>query len=194
MAIRSFFGKQGIGRNGSRTFFLKRNFFFDDVTKNKGFLKNDLKTHIGRVPDAEFFSLTIGTWLGFSFFLLLVKTTKLYAYINAIRVKNKNCEFLQNLSTDFLVACQLKILRCLLCLHINKENSPCRNLETPSRSQLGSKNKPSISISSCHGTNIWVPMKSNAVGFYYWPSTECYVISICQPKKNIYPDVIFKSL
>ena len=32
------------------------------------------------------------------------KNFKFYTYINVIRVQNENCEFLQNLSTDFLVA------------------------------------------------------------------------------------------
>ena len=43
-----------------------------------------------------------------------------------------------------------------LCFPQNKENSPCRNLETPSRSQVGSKNKQTNSISSCHSSNIKV--------------------------------------
>ena len=117
----------------------------------KGFL-SDLKTHIGHVPDWIFFD----TWDMDKLFLSLAFTKKIikfYMYINVIHVKNKNCEFLQNLCTDFLVVCQLKLLGCLLW---NKENSSCRNLDTPSQSQVGSKNKPSISISSCHSNNIWV--------------------------------------
>ena len=41
--------------------------------------------------------------MGFFFLSLLGKNIKCYTYINVIRVKNENCEFLQNLWTDFLV-------------------------------------------------------------------------------------------
>ena len=46
------------------------------------------------------------------------------------------------------------------CFPRNKENSPCRNLETPFRSQVGSKNKLSISISSFHSNNTLVLKES----------------------------------
>ena len=35
---------------------------------------------------------------------------KFYTYIDAIRVKNENCEFLQNLFTDILVALSVETL------------------------------------------------------------------------------------
>ena len=104
-----------------------------------------------RVPDGEFFRKLPN----------LEKIIKFYTYINVIHVKNENCKFLKNLCTDFLVAFQLKLLGCLLCFPQNKENSPCRNLETPSRSQVGSTNKPSISIGSCLSNNIWVLKESS---------------------------------
>ena len=50
----SAFGTRGKGTNGASARVLKNNFYFDDVTKNKVFLSN-IKTHIGRVPDGEFF-------------------------------------------------------------------------------------------------------------------------------------------
>jgi len=49
---------------------------------------------IGRVPDGEFFFLPS----------CQVKFLKFYTYIIVIRVKNENCESLQNFCTDFLVA------------------------------------------------------------------------------------------
>ena len=122
--------------------------------KNKGFsviYKNALCALSRR-----WFLSTIGTWIGFFFLSLLGKIIKFYKYINIILVKNETCEFLQNSCTDFLVDFQLELLGCLLCFPKKKENSPCRNLETPSRSQVDSQNKPSISISSCHRNNIKV--------------------------------------
>ena len=60
----------------------------------------------------------------------------------------------------FLKLRQLKLLGCLLCFPRNNENSQCRNLEIQSRNQVGSKNKPSISSSSCHSNDIWVMKES----------------------------------
>ena len=53
VAIYCCFGARGVGTNGASARVFKNNFYFDDVTK-KGFL-SDLKTHIGRVQDGEFF-------------------------------------------------------------------------------------------------------------------------------------------
>ena len=68
--------------------------------KNKGF---DQKTHIRRIPQGEFFD----NWHMDRLFFSLAgrkKIIKFYTYINVIRVQNENCEFLQNLCTDFLAA------------------------------------------------------------------------------------------
>ena len=70
----------------------------------QGFL-SDLKTHIGRVPDGEFFwQLARGEAFSFP------------------RVKNGNCEFLQNLCTDFL--------RHVLNPETPKRNHPSETTET----------------------------------------------------------------
>ena len=37
VALYSFFGARGIGTNGASALILKKNFYFDDVTKSKGF-------------------------------------------------------------------------------------------------------------------------------------------------------------
>ena len=37
MALYSFLGARGIGTNGASSGVFKKNFYFDDVTKNKGF-------------------------------------------------------------------------------------------------------------------------------------------------------------
>ena len=68
----------------------------------QGFM-SDIKTYIGRVPDGEFFD----NWHMDRLFLCLAlrkKISKFYTYIDVIRVKNENSEFLQNLFTHFLVA------------------------------------------------------------------------------------------
>ena len=66
----AFFGARGTGTNGLSARF-KKNFYFDDVTKNKDFeWSSDLRTHIARFPDGECF-FTIGRWTGFSFLSLL---------------------------------------------------------------------------------------------------------------------------
>ena len=101
------------------------------MSRKQGFW-SDPKTHIGHVLDGYFFFLI---WHMDRIFLFLArkKIIKFYTYINVIRVKNENCEFPQKLCTDFL--------GCLLCFPQNKtKNSPRRNLETPSRSQVGQKN------------------------------------------------------
>ena len=36
MALYSFFAAQGLGTNGASVQVFKKNFYFDDVTKNKG--------------------------------------------------------------------------------------------------------------------------------------------------------------
>lgn len=52
VTLYSFFGARGIGTNGARARVLKQNLYFHN--KKEGFLI-DLKTHIGRVQDDEFF-------------------------------------------------------------------------------------------------------------------------------------------
>ena len=61
-----------------------------------------------RVLSRRWIFLTIGAWLGFFFFSLLGKNHNFSIYI-VIRIKNENCEFLQNLCTDFAAALQKKI-------------------------------------------------------------------------------------
>ena len=98
----------------------------------------------------------------------------------------------------FLKLHQLKLLGCLLCFRRNTENSQCRNLEIPSRNQVGSKNKPSISSSSCHSNDIWVMKESCKCSLMlsvfiiglipsamWWPFAN---------RKILYADVIFKLL
>ena len=88
---------------------------------------DDLKTRIARFPDGEFF-LTIGTWIGFFFLSLLGKNHQiLHTHYCNTRQKRIPPKFMYRFSCSFA-----------------KENSPRRNLETPSRSHVGSK------ISSCH--------------------------------------------
>ena len=55
-----------------------------------------------RVPDGEFF-LNLAHGQDFSFSRRQQKIIKFHTYINVIRVKNENCEFLRKLCTDFLV-------------------------------------------------------------------------------------------
>ena len=57
--------------------------------------------HIARFPEGEFFFffLTIGPWIGF-LSLTVMKNHPICTFINVILVRNKNCEFLQNLGTD----------------------------------------------------------------------------------------------
>jgi len=102
LALNSVFGTRGKGTNGASARVLKNNFYFDDVTKNKVFLSN-IKTHIGRVPDGEIFWQLAHGW-AFSFSRCKAKNNQIYTYFSVIRLKNENCEFLQKLCTDFLVA------------------------------------------------------------------------------------------
>ena len=76
-----------------------KEFLFYDVNKYQRFV-SDLKTLIARFPDGEFFD----NWRMDRLFLSLTvreKIIKFYTYINVIRVKNENCEFLRNLCADF---------------------------------------------------------------------------------------------
>ena len=73
-----------------------------------------------------------------------------------ICVKNENCEFLQKLCTDFLVALPDET-PCMFSLFPQKQRKFTvyrRNLEKQSRSLVSSKNKLSIFISSCHSNDI----------------------------------------
>lgn len=49
-----FLGARGIGTNSANERVFKKNLYFDDVTKNRGFL-SDPKTDIARFPDCEVF-------------------------------------------------------------------------------------------------------------------------------------------
>ena len=51
VALYGFFGARGIGTNGARVF--KKKFYFDEVTKRRVLI--DLRMHITRFPDGEFF-------------------------------------------------------------------------------------------------------------------------------------------
>ena len=55
-----------------------------------------------------------------------------------------------------------------------RKNSSCRNLETPSRSQVGWKGRPSISISSCHSNNSWVLKESSIWSITLWAVKKKY--------------------
>ena len=44
MALYSFFAARGIGTNGASARVLKKNFYFDDITKNKGFCVIEKRT------------------------------------------------------------------------------------------------------------------------------------------------------
>ena len=83
--------------------------------------------------------LTIATWLGFFFLSLLGKNHQiLHIYQCNVHQKRKLWilpKFMYRFSCSF----ELKLLGCLLCFPWAKENSPSRNQETPSRSQVGSK-------------------------------------------------------
>ena len=68
VALYSFLGTQRIGTNGTSPRVFKKNVYLM-MSLKQGSL-SDLKTHIRRVPDGEFF-FTIGTWIG-SFFLSLL--------------------------------------------------------------------------------------------------------------------------
>ena len=100
VALYSFFGARGIDTDGaSARVFEKIPILITSL--KQGFL-SDLKTHIGCFPDGERFY----NWHMDRLFLSLAvrKKSSSYAYIDVIRVKNENCEFLQNLCADFLVA------------------------------------------------------------------------------------------
>ena len=79
-------------------------------------------------------------------------THTLMLYMSKMKIVNSPKIYVQ----IFLWLGQLKLLGSLLCFPSNKENSPCRNLETLSTSQVRS----SISIVSCHSNNFWVLKES----------------------------------
>ena len=54
MGLYSFFGARGIGTNGASALVFNKDFYFDEVTRKQGF-SSDLKKHIARFPDGEFF-------------------------------------------------------------------------------------------------------------------------------------------
>ena len=91
-------------------------------------------------------------WIGFFFLSLLGKYHQtlhilFIEYASKTKIANSSKIYVQIFFS--LVPCR------------NKANSPRRNLETPSRSQVGSKNRPSISIRSCQSNDIWVLKKSS---------------------------------
>ena len=105
------------------------------------------KNILGAFQTVDIF-LTFGTWIGFFFLSLLAKKAQNFThtfiqYASKTKIANSSKIYVQ----IYLKLCQLELLGFLLSLPWNKENSPCRNLGTPSRSQVGSKNKPRWSIS-----------------------------------------------
>ena len=102
----SYFGSDSLFKVALYTFLAReeqvrkvfqKKFYFDDVTKK------ELKTHILRAfQTVNFFD----NWHVDRLFLSLTvrkKIIKFYTYNNVLRVKNENCEFLENLCTDFVV-------------------------------------------------------------------------------------------
>ena len=92
LAPYSFFGARGIGTNGASTrVFIKSIPILMASLKTR--VVSDLKTHIVCVPDGDFFD----NWDIDRLLLSLAvrkKIMKFYTYINVIRGKNENCEFL----------------------------------------------------------------------------------------------------
>ena len=173
VALYSFYGARGIGTNGAS--YSKRIFI----------LMRSLKTRVFECSKNASWAGSRG-WI--FFYNWHVDRLSLSP---VVRKNHQIMSYASKAKIDFIVSCQLKLPGCLLYFPWNKENSSCRNVEIPSRSRVGSKNKPSISISSCHSNNNWVPKESSLcgpmlyIGFYYWPSTECYVINICQWEKYL---------
>ena len=70
----------------------------------------------------------------------------------------------QNLCTDFSVALPCETPWMFTLFPLKQKIHRVKNVETPPRNHVGSKNKPSISISSCHSNNIEVSEESSICG------------------------------
>ena len=149
MALCSFFGVRGIDTNDTSMQVSEKNFYFDDINKNKGFWV--IQKHIlGMFQMVIFFH----SWQMDKLFLSLTARKKSSNFTHTLMYGNTCQKWKLWIPPKiyvqiFLWLGQLRLLGSLLCFPSNKENSPCRNLETLSTSWVRSKNKSSISIVSC---------------------------------------------
>ena len=110
-----------------------------------------------------------------------------------MRVKNENCEFLQNLCTleIFLQLCQLKLLGCSPCFPLRQRKftvqKPRNTIQKSGRFKKQAKHLYQQLPQQRYLCSERVfDMQSNALGFHYSPSTECYVINIFQRKNYLW--------